>query len=37
MIAILENFQEEDGSVSVPESLRAYGAPRKLGAESARV
>ncbi len=37
MIAILENFQEEDGSVSVPESLWAYGAPRKLGAESARV
>jgi len=36
MIAILENFQDEDGSVSVPEPLHAFGAPRKLGAERAR-
>jgi seryl-tRNA synthetase len=32
MIAILENFQDEDGSVFVPEPLRAFGAPERLGA-----
>jgi seryl-tRNA synthetase len=31
MIALLENFQDEGGSVSVPEPLWQYGAPRKLG------
>jgi seryl-tRNA synthetase len=31
MIALLENFQDEGGSVSVPEPLWEYGAPRKLG------
>jgi seryl-tRNA synthetase len=31
MIALLENFQDEGGSVSVPEALWQYGAPRKLG------
>jgi seryl-tRNA synthetase len=31
MIALLENFQEDDGSVSVPEVLADYGAPPKLG------
>ena len=36
MLAIMENFQEEDGSVSVPQSLHEVGAPRKLGAERAR-
>jgi seryl-tRNA synthetase len=36
MLAIIENFQEEDGSVSVPQSLHELGAPRKLGAERAR-
>jgi seryl-tRNA synthetase len=36
MLAIMENFQEEDGSVSVPQSLHELGAPRKLGAERAR-
>ena len=36
MIALLENFQEEDGSVRVPESLHDFGAPQKLGAERAR-
>jgi seryl-tRNA synthetase len=36
MLAIMENFQEEDGSVSVPEPLHELGAPRKLGAERAR-
>jgi seryl-tRNA synthetase len=35
MIALLENFQEDDGSVSVPEVLVDFGAPRKLGAERA--
>jgi seryl-tRNA synthetase len=33
MIAILENFQHEDGSVSVPEPLHEFGAPSQLGAE----
>jgi seryl-tRNA synthetase len=32
MLAIMENFQEESGSVAVPEPLRAFGAPQKLGA-----
>jgi seryl-tRNA synthetase len=34
MLAILENFQEEDGSVSVPEVLRRYGAPARVDRES---
>ena len=33
MIAIMENFQDEDGSISVPEPLVEYGAPRRLGAD----
>jgi seryl-tRNA synthetase len=33
MLAIMENFQEDDGSVSVPEPLHEFGAPKKLGAE----
>jgi seryl-tRNA synthetase len=33
MIAIMEDFQDEDGSISVPEALVEYGAPRRLGAE----
>ena len=36
MLAIMENFQEEDGSVSIPDSLHELGAPRKLGAERTR-
>ena len=36
MIAILENFQDEDGSVSVPEPLHGFGAPARLGAERVR-
>ena len=32
VIAVLENFQHEDGSVSVPEALQDFGAPAKLGA-----
>jgi seryl-tRNA synthetase len=34
MIALLENFQDEAGAVSVPESLWAYGAPKRLGGDS---
>jgi seryl-tRNA synthetase len=34
VIALLENFQDEGGSVSVPEPLWEYGAPRRLGATS---
>ncbi len=33
MIAILENFQEADGSILVPEPLIGFGAPARLGAE----
>ena len=32
MLAILENFQEEDGSVAIPEPLWDFGAPRRLTA-----
>jgi seryl-tRNA synthetase len=35
MIALMENFQEEDGSIGIPEPLHEFGAPRKLGAERA--
>jgi seryl-tRNA synthetase len=31
MLAIMENFQDEDGSVSTPKSLHEFGAPQKLG------
>jgi seryl-tRNA synthetase len=30
MLAIMENFQEADGSVSIPEGLQPFGAPKKL-------
>ncbi len=36
LIAIMENFQEEDGSVTIPDPLVEVGAPRKLGADRAR-
>jgi seryl-tRNA synthetase len=32
MIALMENFQEEDGSIGIPEALHEFGAPQKLGA-----
>jgi seryl-tRNA synthetase len=32
MLAILENFQEADGSIRIPEALREFGAPRRLAA-----
>ena len=37
MIAILEDFQDEDGSIAVPSPLVEFGAPARLGAERARV
>jgi seryl-tRNA synthetase len=36
MIALLENFQDEGGSVSVPESLWSFGAPERLGRVDSR-
>jgi seryl-tRNA synthetase len=34
MIAILENFQDADGSVAVPAALHEFGAPTRLAADS---
>ena len=31
MLAILENFQDEGGSVAVPEALLPFGAPERIG------
>jgi seryl-tRNA synthetase len=36
MLAIIENFQDDDGSVSIPSSLHEFGAPRKLDPERTR-
>jgi seryl-tRNA synthetase len=36
-IAIMENFQDADGSISVPEPLWEYGAEQQMGAERTRV
>lgn len=36
MIALLENFQDDGGSVSVPEPLWEFGAPRTLGGDRVR-
>jgi len=33
MIALMENFQDDGGSVSVPEPLWEFGAPRTLGSD----
>jgi seryl-tRNA synthetase len=33
MIALMENFQDEGGSVSIPEPLWEFGAPRTLGSD----
>jgi seryl-tRNA synthetase len=30
MLAVLENFQDEDGGVAVPEALVAFGAPARI-------
>jgi seryl-tRNA synthetase len=32
LIAIMENFQQEDGSIAVPPVLERYGAPTRVGA-----
>jgi seryl-tRNA synthetase len=32
----MENFQEEDGSIPVPEPLRQFGAPQRMGADRSR-
>jgi len=34
MLSIMENFQEEDGSIAVPERLVEFGAPRRLAADA---
>jgi seryl-tRNA synthetase len=36
LIALMENFQEEDGSVRVPDALVDLGAPQRLGADRTR-
>ena len=36
MLAIMENFQERDGSIAVPPALLEHGAPARLGAERAQ-
>ena len=33
MIALMENFQDEGGSISIPEPLWEFGAPRALGGD----
>ena len=35
MVALMETFQEEDGSIRIPDVLHDFGAPQKLGAERA--
>jgi len=35
LLAIMENFQDEGGTVAVPEVLRGYGAPATLGGSAA--
>jgi seryl-tRNA synthetase len=37
MIALLENFQDEGGSIAVPQALWDFGAPHRLGRERAPV
>jgi seryl-tRNA synthetase len=36
LIAIVENFQEDDGTVTVPEPLVELGAPSRIGAQRVR-
>ena len=36
-IAVIENFQAEDGTIAVPEVLWGFGAPRRMGADTTRV
>jgi seryl-tRNA synthetase len=37
LLAIMENFQDEDGSVAVPEALVDYGAPARISPKDASV
>jgi seryl-tRNA synthetase len=37
MLAVLENFQDDGGSVAVPDALVEFGAPRRVGASKAHV
>jgi seryl-tRNA synthetase len=37
LLAIMENFQDEDGSVAVPEVLVGYGAPARISTKGASV
>jgi len=32
LLALMENFQDDAGAIAVPEALREYGAPQRLGA-----
>jgi seryl-tRNA synthetase len=36
LIALMENFQEADGSIAVPEPLWSFGSPERLGREKTR-
>ncbi len=36
-IALMENFQEEDGTIRIPQPLWEHGAPQRMGAERSRV
>ena len=36
LLSIMENFQDEGGTVAVPEVLRRYGAPATIGNQPAR-
>lgn len=36
LIAVLENFQDADGSVAVPAPLAEFGAPARIGADTVR-
>jgi seryl-tRNA synthetase len=36
LIAVMENFQDQDGSIAVPEPLWSFGSPERLGREKAR-
>ena len=36
LLAVLENFQDEDGQVALPECLVEFGAPKRLGAVPTR-
>jgi seryl-tRNA synthetase len=36
MLAIMENFQDEEGSITVPAPLVDFGAPERLGSEHTR-